>query len=486
MLAGNPRLCAPEPGRIRVQRGGDDRASCHGRGDLSSTSRWRWPTPGRRPLNRNHPPRPATPDSSAPPPAPPATRRSTTPGRAPATARCCRPQPPPASRATSRKRASRCTASVSRCARPTASYFITSSVTGKPQEHRVEYTLGSRRIQHYLTTIDKGMIVVLPPTWDVQRREWLHNMDIVRPDENHQRPVQQWNKDCVGCHVSEQDNNYRPATGEYATTWRDFGTSCERCHGPGRAHVDAYRRADGRTPAAASSIVRPTRLDAATSSMICAQCHSLRNAIDPGYQAGRTTTTISCRASSTSRGPGLDVAVLARRPPAAILERCDRPLAERVFPARAARRAPAVTRIRTSPTSTGTAQLAASNNALCTGCHQQIGDAARGAHASPRHERGQLVRRVPHAEDGDQHQGVDARSLHQPAGAREHGGARDPERLHRMPHGQEPGVGRREAAGVVAERPPEQAREAGRGVHRRAREPARIARPAAGARGRCR
>ena len=133
-------------------------------------------------------------------------------------------------------------------------YFITSSVTGKPQEHRVEYTLGSRRIQHYLTTIDKGMIVVLPPTWDVQRREWLHNMDIVRPDENHQRPVQQWNKDCVGCHVSEQDNNYRPATGEYATTWRDFGTSCERCHGPGRAHVRCLPPTrTGRTRAAAIS-----------------------------------------------------------------------------------------------------------------------------------------------------------------------------------------------------------------------------------------
>ena len=47
--------------------------------------------------------------------------------------------------------------------------FITeSSLTGKPVEHRVEYTLGSRRIQHYLTTIDRGRIVVLPPTWDVR------------------------------------------------------------------------------------------------------------------------------------------------------------------------------------------------------------------------------------------------------------------------------------------------------------------------------
>jgi len=49
-------------------------------------------------------------------------------------------------------------------------YFITESyLTGKPQEHRVEYTLGSRRIQHYLTTIEQGRIIILPPTWDVQR-----------------------------------------------------------------------------------------------------------------------------------------------------------------------------------------------------------------------------------------------------------------------------------------------------------------------------
>ena len=52
-------------------------------------------------------------------------------------------------------------------------------------------------------------------------------------------PVQQWNKNCVGCHVSQQDNHYTPATRTYATAWVDFGTSCERCHGPGSAHVGA-------------------------------------------------------------------------------------------------------------------------------------------------------------------------------------------------------------------------------------------------------
>jgi len=74
-------------------------------------------------------------------------------------------------------------------------YFISESyLTGKTQEHRVELTLGSRRIQHYLTTIERGVTIVLPPSWDVQRHEWFDNMEIVRPDENDQKPVQQWNR----------------------------------------------------------------------------------------------------------------------------------------------------------------------------------------------------------------------------------------------------------------------------------------------------
>jgi predicted CXXCH cytochrome family protein len=166
-------------------------------------------------------------------------------------------------------------------------YFITESfLTGQEQEHRVEFTLGSRRIQHYLATIENGRIIVLPPSWDVVRRQWFDNIDIVRPDENDQNLVQQWNKNCVGCHVSQQENNYRPATHTYATRWVDFGTSCERCHGPGSGHVRTYGATDGGRAVAERSIVRPTRLDPKTSSMICAQCHSLREVIAPGYTAG--------------------------------------------------------------------------------------------------------------------------------------------------------------------------------------------------------
>ncbi len=166
-------------------------------------------------------------------------------------------------------------------------FFVTESyLTGKVQEHRVEYTLGNRRIQHYLTTLEDGRIIVLPPSWDVQRHSWFHNMEIVRPDEDAKTPVQQWNKSCVGCHVSQEDVGYRPATRTYTTHWMDFGTSCERCHGPGKAHVQQYARSRDTRPETQRLIVRPTRLDPNTSSMICAQCHSLREVIAPNFKAG--------------------------------------------------------------------------------------------------------------------------------------------------------------------------------------------------------
>jgi hypothetical protein len=252
-------------------------------------------------------------------------------------------------------------------------FFIAESyLTGALQEHRVEYTLGSRRIQHYLATIDKGWIVVLPPSWDVRRREWFDNMDIVRPARTAGTPIQQWNKDCVACHVSGEEKNFRPATQDYRTQWTDFGTSCERCHGPGSAHVATYSRAPGTRPVGDRAIVKPTRLDPQTSSMICAQCHSLRNVINPGYTAGGDyfdffTTRLEYDPGSDRELPywpdgrprrfsndaiGLWQSACFRRG-GATCTTCHRD--------------PHVPNVDANP------QLAPANNALCTQCHAAIG-----------------------------------------------------------------------------------------------------------------
>ena len=48
-------------------------------------------------------------------------------------------------------------------------------ITENGLENRVDYTLGNRRIQHYLTTRSNGEIHVLHTSWDVKRHEWFED-----------------------------------------------------------------------------------------------------------------------------------------------------------------------------------------------------------------------------------------------------------------------------------------------------------------------
>ncbi|HEY2018990.1 MAG TPA: ammonia-forming cytochrome c nitrite reductase subunit c552 [Bryobacteraceae bacterium] len=165
-------------------------------------------------------------------------------------------------------------------------FYITESyLTGKPQEHRVDYTLGNRRIQHYLTRLPSGRVIVLPPSWDILRKQWFHNFEIGDPDETSEVTVQVWNKNCYSCHVSQQEKNFDTGKNEYKTAWLDFGTNCERCHGPGSRHVANYS-ASPRPAGPVRDIVLQTRLDADRNTMVCAQCHSFRDIYALGYTAG--------------------------------------------------------------------------------------------------------------------------------------------------------------------------------------------------------
>ena len=162
-------------------------------------------------------------------------------------------------------------------------YYVTESyLTGKPQEHRIDYTLGNRRIQHYLTTLPDGRIVVLPPSWDILRKQWFHNFDIGDPDESGEVEVQLWNKNCYSCHVSREEKNFDPGKVEYKTAWQDFGINCERCHGPSGTHVANRTAGKKRIP----DTVVQTRLDPDRNTMVCAQCHSFRDIFINGFAAG--------------------------------------------------------------------------------------------------------------------------------------------------------------------------------------------------------
>jgi len=90
----------------------------------------------------------------------------------------------------------------------------------------VQYTIGSKWKQRYITQTDDGNFYILPAQWNFETEEW---------ESYHANDWQsrEWQQSCGSCHV----------TGLNTETWDfvEFGVGCESCHGPGGEHAaDPY------------------------------------------------------------------------------------------------------------------------------------------------------------------------------------------------------------------------------------------------------
>ena len=148
----------------------------------------------------------------------------------------------------------------------------------------IAFVYGSKWKQRYFTRRGDDYFV-LGAQWDVTHQLWRaykvpQNADWwtkYYPDDNMQRPTGPL---CDGCHSV----NYNIQT----KTVTEWNVGCEKCHGPGSAHVHRPSRLN---------ITNPARLDTVRAVDICIQCHSQgqppRNPIEGkyydwpvGFQAG--------------------------------------------------------------------------------------------------------------------------------------------------------------------------------------------------------
>jgi predicted CXXCH cytochrome family protein len=138
----------------------------------------------------------------------------------------------------------------------------------------IAFVYGSKWKQRYFTKVGDDYFP-LPAQWDVTNHIWRKYFvpngadwwaPLYQPD-NMQRPTGPL---CDGCHSV----NYDIAT-KAPTEWN---VGCERCHGPGSAHIAKPVR---------DTIVNPARLDYVHANDTCIQCHSqgrpLKNPIDGKY-----------------------------------------------------------------------------------------------------------------------------------------------------------------------------------------------------------
>jgi predicted CXXCH cytochrome family protein len=111
-----------------------------------------------------------------------------------------------------------------------------------PQTFAIDYTLGAKRYQGYLSTLPDGRIYVLPAFWHIATKRWIDWKEITPiPDAAHDiRQI--WNVNCFNCHGTNIVQGYDLASKTYQPSWTEMGIGCEACHGPGREHVATMER----------------------------------------------------------------------------------------------------------------------------------------------------------------------------------------------------------------------------------------------------
>jgi predicted CXXCH cytochrome family protein len=152
--------------------------------------------------------------------------------------------------------------------------LATNNVSPKFTKDQVAFVYGSVWKQRYFTKIGDDYFPE-PAQWDVTHKVWRPYMVAngtdwwapFYPPDNRKRPT---GPTCDGCHSVD----YNIQTRQVA----EWNVGCERCHGPGSAHVEHATRAN---------ILNPARMDYVQASDTCIQCHSqgrpLSNPIEGQY-----------------------------------------------------------------------------------------------------------------------------------------------------------------------------------------------------------
>jgi tetratricopeptide (TPR) repeat protein len=140
-------------------------------------------------------------------------------------------------------------------------------------EKQIDFVVGSgTHARTYLHRDSEGKLIQLPVSWYSEKGGyWAMSPGYDRPDQQDFRRRAAY--DCMFCH-----NGYPPAqqvsTGDEPVYGDQMpeGIDCQRCHGPGGAHVKAAS-SSSTAQAIRAAIVNPARLGRERQLDVCMQCH---------------------------------------------------------------------------------------------------------------------------------------------------------------------------------------------------------------------
>ena len=146
----------------------------------------------------------------------------------------------------------------------------------------VDFAIGSgKRGKSYITN-HNGILTMSPMTWYSQGNRWDLSPGYELQNHHFQRRIVDG---CVQCHASRAANRPESTHLFEKKPFHELAIGCERCHGPGAAHVD-FHSADNMAQNTADPIVNPIKLDGDLGNHVCFQCHLIGEFRLPRY--GRT------------------------------------------------------------------------------------------------------------------------------------------------------------------------------------------------------
>ena len=150
---------------------------------------------------------------------------------------------------------------------------------GKPEnveELQIDYIMGSgNHVRTYLHRERDGTLIELPLAWYAELGgHWGMNPGYDNPRPMTHRPIAY---ECMFCHnaypeipaTEHRDLSANPA---YSDPLPE-GIDCQRCHGPGAAHIKAAQSAGTSVSQIRALILNPVRLSKQRQMEVCEQCH---------------------------------------------------------------------------------------------------------------------------------------------------------------------------------------------------------------------
>ncbi|HXJ41253.1 MAG TPA: tetratricopeptide repeat protein, partial [Bryobacteraceae bacterium] len=141
------------------------------------------------------------------------------------------------------------------------------------EELRIDYVIGSgNHSRSYLHRTARGGFIELPLSWYAEKGgTWGMSPQF---DSKHPLTRRFISWECMSCHNANPTAAAAPETGTpaFGATIAE-GIDCQRCHGPGDAHVKMVSTPGARPDAIRRSILNPARLAPKQQLEVCLQCH---------------------------------------------------------------------------------------------------------------------------------------------------------------------------------------------------------------------